>query len=238
MADKPPQPMVHPLVAALGCGLDNTDVVAAVNDAKAGYKPAETQSEVIDVAIRLLQTDTGADVKVESEPELRRVRRRGADKTENPADDAAIEDIYGQLEPGLVKDFGAAASSAALQLFTGYLGGKWRHENHEDWWRILFVDSVMRNWIMVKSDDILYSQRVDDDKAAFGSRDYLWVAADAHVGRGGAAASPESLFVSGTFTRAGDFSASLRGDTWSGSNDGGLLDEATTPSCCGSNSHH
>ena len=133
---------------------------------------------------------------------------------------------------GAAEDFGAAASSHELRSFAGYLGGSWR-KIHD--WQILFTDSNLRNWIMVKRGDIVAHDRAHDEKAAYGLRDYIWVVADAEVGRGGFSISPETLILSGDFTRAADFAPSMRGDTYSSGN---LLDEATTPGCCTANSHH
>jgi hypothetical protein len=136
-----------------------------------------------------------------------------------------------------VGDFGARASGAQIRAFAGYLGGLVKDPKvSPDSWRVLFTDIDLANWLLFKDDDILHSERLDDEMAAGGKRDYVWVKSDALVCRGDPSSDAKAVVLSGSFTRAGDLATSLRGDT--SARRGGLLLDATTPVCCGGNSRH
>jgi hypothetical protein len=98
------------------------------------------------------------------------------------------------------------------------------------WWQILFLNATVSKWLVVAMSDILLHNRMNDDTAAFGERDVLWVKADAKLGQGGTSISSEARFLTGGFVRAGELEASLA--PLAVSNDSGLLCEAITPGCC------
>lgn len=137
------------------------------------------------------------------------------------------------VDAGTVGTFGVAAGSEQVRVFVGLLGGRVKRDNNE-LWRVLFYDSNLSDWLLVLENDVVYARRVNDRTAPEGLRDYVWVKADGKVAHGNANRSPEALFLSGDFIRAGDFTTTLRGDTFSSAS--GLLCEATTPGCCGGKS--
>jgi len=131
-------------------------------------------------------------------------------------------------------DFGVAPADAKLfRSFSGYFGGAIKDplQRPKLRWQVLFLDLHLQHWLIVESKDILYFDRVRDDTAACGLRDYLWVGEDALIGRGGAANSADAVVRSGAFSRAGDLALSLPGDT-RGRRRGLMVDAETPfPSC-------
>jgi hypothetical protein len=128
----------------------------------------------------------------------------------------------------------AAASLATdpnvpeLAAFGGYLGGTTEAPPGKEPWQILYLDAKLLTWLLVQQDEILFHQRLKDDKAAFYERDVIWVKADALVGR---SSGPLSLWLSGDFTRAVDFTPPLGGGGPPPPATG-IFCEATTPNCC------
>ena len=100
---------------------------------------------------------------------------------------------------------------------------------------MLFTDAVFSEWLLVPEKDVKKWDRVADTTAPGGMRDYLWVDVEARVGRGNASLSPASIFLTGAFIRAGNLDTAPSGGT-TPSVASGLLCQATTPLCCGSNS--
>ena len=98
----------------------------------------------------------------------------------------------------------------------------------ENPWQILYLDAKLLTWLLVQHDEILYHQRMADDKAAFNQRDVIWVRADALVGR--STGSP-SAWLSGSFTRAVEFTPPLTGGGAASAATGVFCDVAT-PGCC------
>jgi hypothetical protein len=115
-----------------------------------------------------------------------------------------------------------------LSLLGGYVGAK--VERQGTWWWVLYLDSLLQNWVLVPDKAIVYHERLEDDKAPRGLRDLLWIIASETVVRGSGSQSVDGRFVVGEFTRAGDFSTATAGGTFSAAT--GLLCEATTPGCC------
>jgi hypothetical protein len=146
-----------------------------------------------------------------------------------PAPDAALEDVL----PTQIGDFGTLAGSPEIKCITGYIGGQCTYPSSSIWWQILFLDANLRNWIIVDRQQILYSDRRDDREAAAGKRDFIWVKADTLIAHGDPQTDPKNLFLTGAFTRAGDYETSVRGDTHSSAS--GLICDAITPGGCTSN---
>jgi hypothetical protein len=113
-----------------------------------------------------------------------------------------------------------------LVAFAGFLGGRVTHEKTV--WQLLYLDSRLRSWLMFEKDEIIGRDRVNDKSAPSGQHDVIWVAADAAVGRGGGSQPVEARFLTGQFTRAGDFDASPAGGA--GASTGVFC--PTTPVCC------
>jgi hypothetical protein len=120
------------------------------------------------------------------------------------------------------------ADVSELASFAGYLGGTVEREDKQ--WRLLYLDSQLQTWLLVRDVDILYHEQVKDDTAALEKRDVIWVKADASVGRGSGPQSVESRFLTGEFTKAGDFDTAPGGGTMAAAT--GLFCEARTPFCC------
>ena len=138
------------------------------------------------------------------------------------------------LAPFELADFGAApASGNRFRSFAGYLGGSVADPLGSSTfrWQLLFIDTNLHSWLIVRTTDILYFDRVQDDTAAGGLRDYVWVGEDALIGRGDPANSAAAVVRSGAFSRAGDLATSLRGDT--NTRRSGLMVDSMTPVCCG-----
>jgi hypothetical protein len=119
-----------------------------------------------------------------------------------------------------------------LVTFAGFLGGT--ITANADAWRVFYLDAKLLTWLLVREDDIVQRETLEDDSSAFGQRDVIWLKSSASVTEG--SGSPrvheiEAQFLRGDFIGAGDFSASLTGGTFSRAT--GLLCEVQTPGCCG-----
>jgi hypothetical protein len=115
-------------------------------------------------------------------------------------------------------------------LFVGFFGGLVQRPGGGEW-QILYLDLELTRWLLVESSGIAAVGHVKDDAVPFNQRrDVIWVKADATVGRGSACQSVEAQFLTGEFTRAGDFEAPPSGGTLAAAT--GVFCEARTPSCC------
>ena len=116
-----------------------------------------------------------------------------------------------------------------LVMFAGFFGPT--VELAEKTWRVLYIDLQLAEWLVFQENEIVASDAVEDDNVPFDhKRDVLWVRVDATVGRGDASQSLEAQFLTGDFTRAGDFDAPLTGGTLGAAT--GVFCQARTPSCC------
>jgi hypothetical protein len=136
----------------------------------------------------------------------------------------ALTDMEGPAPP-----YGTTPSDPPLTCFTGYLGEPLVRGDKT--WRLLFVDVHLSEWLLFDEADAVMNYRAKDPKAIGGALDYVWVKSEAAVGAGNASNPPETIFLTGAFTRAGDFASSLRGDTYSSPS--GLICDAVTPGGCG-----
>jgi hypothetical protein len=85
--------------------------------------------------------------------------------------------------------------------------------------------------LLVDDGGILAHSDVQDDGVPFTQkRDVIWVKADAAVGRGRASNSVQAQFLTGDFTRAGDFEAPPSGGTLAAAT--GIFCQARTAGCC------
>jgi hypothetical protein len=122
-----------------------------------------------------------------------------------------------------------ATSTAQLVTFTGFLGDTFKFPGGQVW-RLLYLDLEMERWLIVEESGIADWQQVKDEKVPGEKRDLIWVKADAAVGTGSGSQSDEARFLTGEFTRAGDFEAPLSGGTLAAAT--GVFCEARTPLCC------
>lgn len=121
-------------------------------------------------------------------------------------------------------DFGVSPTRAdRFTCFPGYFGGAVNDPNKDTdnngnllVWQVLFLDWSLHRWLLLRLPDIEWFDRVTDDTAAAGERDYVWVAPESLVGRGDSATSAAAVVRGGAFSRAGDLASSLRGDTNTG----------------------
>ena len=127
--------------------------------------------------------------------------------------------------------FAQATNLPELVTFAGFLGPTVTQPGPDSIWRLLYLDMELRTWLLVEETDILVTEKVKDETAPSGKRDQIWVYADAPVGHGSGTPSIEARFLSGEFTRAGDFGAPPGGGTLAAAT--GIFCQARTPSCCG-----
>jgi hypothetical protein len=140
-----------------------------------------------------------------------------------------VDDLHLSQKEALAAALADKSDLPDLTLFAGFIGGRVdRGEDGE--WRLVYLDSRLFSWLLVRESDILVHQRLSDEHAPSGMRDVLWIRGTANVIQGTGARSNEGRFLVGEFTRAGDFAASTTGGTFSAAS--GLLCEATTPGCC------
>lgn len=128
---------------------------------------------------------------------------------------------------------GAAADTVpALVTFAGFIGDTIKQPGVTPAraWRVLYLDTSLRTWLLIEENGIVDASDVQDDTVpTTGRRDVLWVGRGTSVATGGTPESVQARFVTGEFTRAGDFEASAPGVT--AAPETGIFCP-TTPSCC------
>jgi hypothetical protein len=201
----------HPLVTRVGMYLSGDKGPVTFPDRAAG------------AASDLVSAKTEADAKA---PDAAGGDSEGAS---SPVTDPIDDDRQFVAEKNaLAAALANQANLPDLTLVAGYLGGQVDHSG--EYWRLLYLDSRLHNWLLILEDDIVVHQRLDDDHAASGKRDALWVNGTTTMVCGSGARASEGRFLVGDFTKAGDYAASTSGGTFSAAT--GLLCEATTPGCC------
>jgi hypothetical protein len=123
------------------------------------------------------------------------------------------------------------ADSPDRRSFVGYLGQTFLRGLGSRWTQ-LYLDWNLETWLIIETSGIVARETIPRaaGSGAPGPRDVIWVLADAAVGRGRRALSLEGAFLSGNFTRAGDFEASPGGGTLAAST--GVFCEGRSPGCC------
>jgi hypothetical protein len=140
----------------------------------------------------------------------------------------------GIISTGTADALAASSDVPELVTFAGYLGGTLQRGNET--WRLLYLDTRLQAWLLVQDAHILYTAKVSEDASPGGDRDVIWVSDDAPVGRGSGAQSLQARFLTGEFTRAGDFEAPPAGGTPAAAT--GVFCEARTPFCCSRRSRY
>jgi hypothetical protein len=102
-------------------------------------------------------------------------------------------------------------------------------------WLVFYLDPRLQTWLHVQRKAIVLRRTVHDHLSPFGSHDVIWVRAQAPIRQGSGPQSIQQRFLTGAFTRAGDFDAPPTGGTFSPQT-GGLLCGANSPGCCPRNS--
>lgn len=127
-------------------------------------------------------------------------------------------------------DLGDATGIPQLVVFAGLLGDSVEKPAGGGMWRLLYLDWALQDWLLVEERGIVNRATITDPAISPITRDVLWVDEDASVGRGNRSQSREGQFLTGAFTRAGDFEAPVGGGTLGAST--GVFCEARTPTCC------
>jgi hypothetical protein len=123
----------------------------------------------------------------------------------------------------------AAADVPELVTFAGYVGAILPREHKN--WCVFYLDTRLLSWLLVLKEGIVFREKVKEEKAPFGQRDVLWVKEDTPVGIGSGSLSAEAQFLTGAFTRAGDFDGGPQG-TGTIAAATGVFCEARSVGCC------
>lgn len=132
-------------------------------------------------------------------------------------------------EPPRAAGFGDTVDRPDLVVFVGFLGDQ-ATSPAGDAYRFLYLDWSLTSWLLVEESGIVHREQIQDSTTRPIQRDAIWVAEDAAVGQGNGSQSIESQFLTGRFTRAGDFDAPLGGGTHDSA--AGVFYRAHTPLCC------
>jgi hypothetical protein len=150
-----------------------------------------------------------------------------------PSANPLVSAVAGALLPkssSAVSDLVKASNLPGVVTFVGFVGEKVSHPSSSRDWRVLFLDMALDRWLLVEEDGIVDWEQITDDKIPHKKCDVIWVKKDAAVGNGRGSLSVEAQFLTGEFTRAGEFEATLTGGTHAAST--GVFCEATTATCC------
>jgi hypothetical protein len=125
---------------------------------------------------------------------------------------------------------GALAGSRTPEIvtFVGYLGDTVNHDDID--WRILYLDSTLRDCLFIKEDGILLAEVIKPPDAPPDGLNVLWVKGEAAVRHASGLESADAQFLTGEFTQAADFEASPTGGTLSAAT--GVFCEGRSPGCC------
>jgi hypothetical protein len=144
--------------------------------------------------------------------------------THNPIVDPSQSDLDSQNIAAGIAGPGDKVS------FIGYVGDTIEHGGTS--WTVLYLDWDLSTWLLIETAGI-FARKYIPNYTGMGApvnSDVLWVLAEAAVGRGRKALSVEGMFLTGEFTRAGDFDAAAGGGTMAAST--GVFCEGRSPGCC------
>jgi hypothetical protein len=134
---------------------------------------------------------------------------------------------------GAAVQAGQAADIPDVVSFVGFLGETFKQPTGDQGgeWQMLYLNAELRTWLLVENSGIVHTEKITDDSTPSGNYDMVWVNADTAVGIGRGSQSSEARFLTGEFTRAGDFDgAPASGGTIAAST--GVFCEARTAGCC------
>lgn len=144
----------------------------------------------------------------------------------------------GLKPPALAGQNFQAGSAAALAyasdepgviVFAGFLGDPIQVQGGT--WELLYLDLELNTCLLVESAGIVLKNWMRDDAVPYNQhRDVIWVKRDTPVGHAAGSQSVEAMFLTGDFTRAGDYEAPVGGGTMAATT--GVFCEARTPTCC------
>ena len=126
------------------------------------------------------------------------------------------------VRPGAAAADQAPAELPELVIFEGFTGDVFDRPEGTTWQQF-YLDPALFFWLIVEGARIRHSKRIEDEESPTDGCDYIWVEADALVGSGSGTQAVEATFLTGEFTRAGDFEAA--------STAGGGRGRATGPFC-------
>jgi hypothetical protein len=114
----------------------------------------------------------------------------------------------GAAPAGVPAAMPAAPGLPEIVTLVGFVSGTVPNPATNSNWLLLYREWRMTTWLLVEGAGILHYDTVPDDEAPGGDRDVVWVTRDTAVGRGSGPQSIEARFLTGDFTRAGDFDPS------------------------------
>ena len=115
-----------------------------------------------------------------------------------------VERLIGSL-PGPAAVPPPATALPELVPLVGYVDGTITKPGSNTDWVLVYLDWRMTSWMLVEATGILHYDSVPEDGDRSYARDVLMVLRDTAVGRGSGPQSNEARFLTGHFTRAGDF---------------------------------
>jgi hypothetical protein len=135
--------------------------------------------------------------------------------------------------PAKVPAVGLVAPTPAhddLIVFVGFLGNDVQVPGRAGAWTLLYTDLGLNEWLIVEPGGCVLVRRVQDRATPEIKRDLIWVSSQAFMARGHGPPAVDSQFLTGDFTRAGDFDAELGGGTFEAPT--GAFCEARSIRCC------
>lgn len=121
-----------------------------------------------------------------------------------------VGNLIGAL-PGPAGALPPATALPELVTLVGFVDGTIVNPATGSNWVLVYRDWRMTSWWLVEGVGILHYDAVPDDGTDPQARQVLWVNRDTAVGRGSGPQSAEARFLTGEFTRAGDFDYSETG---------------------------
>jgi hypothetical protein len=116
-----------------------------------------------------------------------------------------------QIAAGQADALPAAPDVPELVTLVGFVSGNVMNPGTGTNWVLVYRDWRMITWLLVEGIGIVHLDTVPEDGEPARARDVVWVTRDAAVGRGRGPQSDEARFLTGQFTRAGDFDPSETG---------------------------
>jgi hypothetical protein len=134
-----------------------------------------------------------------------------------------VAGLTGEAEPFVAAAAGVQPApvppAAADQIpdlipFDGFINGTVVQPGGASFW-LLYRDWQMLNWMLLEAAGIRHVDVLPDDDVPTRQRDLVWVTPDTAVGYGTGTQSSDARFLTGDFTRAGNFEAPPSGGTFS-----------------------
>jgi hypothetical protein len=114
--------------------------------------------------------------------------------------------------------------------FVGFVSGWIERPGTDTRWLLMYPEAQPQSWLLLEGSGIVHTGTMANEVAPEGPRNVVWVRRDAAVGTGSGPQSDEARFLTGEFTRAGDFYAAPAGGTNAAST--GVFCGGNTAFCC------